>query len=101
MTEGTILQSSQSPGKARPPIAPGGLRRIRRDREVKPSQRYLVHGELHATLQRRVEAHFARAAAEPASGMWRKTLIILAWFAASYGLLMFWASAPWQAGLCA
>ena len=69
---------------------------------MRPSTRYLAHGDFHAALHRRVEEHFARSGVGPGPTpeMWRKTLIIVAWFAASYGLLVFWASGPWQALAC-
>ena len=64
--------------------------------------RYLAHGDFHAALHRRVEAHFERSGVGPGPtpAMWWKTLIIIAWCAASYGLLTFWASSPWQALAC-
>jgi linoleoyl-CoA desaturase len=49
-------------------------------------------------LRRRVDEHLQKAG-RPKRGSWRiylKTAIILAWFAASYGLLVFVASTVWQ-----
>ena len=65
--------------------------------------KYLPHGEFHAALERRMRAHFAALGHGPAerTGMVLKTGIILAWFALSYGLLMFRAEHAWQAAVCA
>ena len=51
-----------------------------------------------AELRRRVDEHF-RSTGRPKRGGWRiylKTAIILAWFVASYALLVFVASTLWQ-----
>src|SRR5690349_2691343 len=67
-----------------------------------PDPRYLAHGELYLELRRRVDAYFVQTGATPGAppGMWAKTLLILGWLAASYGLLVLWASTPWQALVC-
>lgn len=69
---------------------------------MRATARYLPHGELYKTLRQRADAYFARTGTAPdsAPGMGAKTLVILGWFAASYGLLAFWSSTPWQALAC-
>jgi linoleoyl-CoA desaturase len=57
----------------------------------------------HAELKRRVQAYFHQTGLSPHGGraMYVKTAIILAWFAASYALLVFAATTWWQGGFCA
>jgi linoleoyl-CoA desaturase len=89
-------------GQARSQRPRGALREARARQEMRQGRRYAAHGKLYEALHRRVDEYFARTGASRTSapGMWRKPLIIMAWFAASYALLTFWASTPWQAGLC-
>ena len=60
-------------------------------------------GGFHAELKRRVQEDLRQAGLSPHGGprMWLKTAIILAWFAGSYGLLVFAATTWWQAALLA
>src|SRR5438105_1198447 len=54
-------------------------------------------------IDRRVNDHFRRTGSPPQGDarMYLKTAILLAWFAASYALLVFAATTPWQAILLA
>jgi linoleoyl-CoA desaturase len=63
---------------------------------------YLAHGDFYWELHRRVAVHFDQTGKQSnrAPGMVPKTLVIVGWLAASYGLLMLWASTPWQGALC-
>jgi linoleoyl-CoA desaturase len=62
------------------------------------SSRYLPHGAFFQDLNRRVDAYFADAHLSPrgAPSMWRKTAIILTWWAASWVALVFFAHSWWQ-----
>lgn len=65
------------------------------------SSRYLPHGPFFQELNRRVDAHFARAHESP-RGSFRlrlKTAIILAWWAGSWAALVFLAGSWWQVAL--
>ena len=55
----------------------------------------------HAELKRRVHEYFVTTGLPTRGGraMKVKTAVILTWFAASYGLLVFWATTWWQGGL--
>ncbi len=61
--------------------------------------RFLPHGVFFQDLNRRVDAHFADTATSPRAprSMWVKTAVMVAWFIASWGLLVFVAQTAWQA----
>jgi linoleoyl-CoA desaturase len=63
---------------------------------------YLAHGQFYRELHRRVDVHFQLTGGAPngAPGMVPKSLVILAWVTASYGLLLLWASTPLEGALC-
>lgn len=63
------------------------------------SSRYLPHGAFFKELTQRVDAHLASTHTSPRGDarMWLKTAIILAWFAASWAVLVFVAATWWQA----
>jgi linoleoyl-CoA desaturase len=65
---------------------------------LRPRVRFPADDGFHASLKRRVESYFeaARRARSGGAAMHAKTATILAWFAASYGLLLLWGgrSAP-------
>jgi linoleoyl-CoA desaturase len=67
--------------------------------DIRQSVRYQPHSPLRSELNRRVQAYFADTGRRPEGGprMWVKTAVILAWFAASYALLVFVAGPWWQA----
>jgi linoleoyl-CoA desaturase len=60
--------------------------------------KYPPHSPLRAALNERVQAYFQRTGKRQVGGVriWVKSALILAWLAASYALLMFWASTWWQ-----
>lgn len=61
-------------------------------------QRYLPHSPFHCELKKRVEAYFTERgiSQQDAPGMRLKTAIILGWLAASWTLVTFFATEPWQ-----
>lgn len=61
--------------------------------------RYDSGGPFHEELKRRADAYFARSGLARRGGpaLVLKTVILLGWFALSYGLLVFVASTWWQA----
>jgi linoleoyl-CoA desaturase len=58
-----------------------------------------ANDEFHRELRRRIDQYFANAGRSPRDcpRMYLKTAIVLAWVAASYGLLVFFAAAWWSA----
>jgi linoleoyl-CoA desaturase len=65
--------------------------------------KFPAHSPLRAELNRRVEEYF-ETSGRPKSGgarMVTKSVLVLAWLAASYVLLVFFAANWWQVGLCA
>jgi linoleoyl-CoA desaturase len=68
-----------------------------------PSVSFPPSDSFHSELKSRVEGHFGETGRSSRGG-WRmavKTVVIVAWFAASYGLLVFGHPAGWQAALLA
>ena len=61
--------------------------------------KYPPHTPLRADLNTRVRDYFRRTGFRREGGhrMWVKSSLILAWLIVSYVLLVFWASAWWQA----
>ncbi len=65
--------------------------------------RYLAHGPFRAELKRRVDRYFENLGVSPHGSprIVRKTVVILAWFLASYLMLLGVATTAWQAALLA
>lgn len=63
-----------------------------------PHLKFAPAGGFQAEVRRRVEDYFTRTGQRPRDcpGMYVKSAVILAWFALSYGLLVFAADAWWQ-----
>lgn len=61
--------------------------------------KFQAAGPLHQELKARVERYFVESGRSPRAptAMYLKTAVILAWFAGSYGFLVFVAASPWAA----
>jgi linoleoyl-CoA desaturase len=61
--------------------------------------KFVASDEFHAEIRRRVDRYFSETGQKTRGGsrMYLKTAVVIAWFAASYGLLIFVASSWWLA----
>jgi linoleoyl-CoA desaturase len=68
-----------------------------------PDVRFSTQGEFHADLKRGVARYFAETglSSRADARMWTKTVVMLAWAAGSYALLVFGDVAAWQRVLLA
>jgi linoleoyl-CoA desaturase len=64
-----------------------------------PRVTFPPHSPLYVALRERVDAALRARGVRPDGGarLVRKTVVVLAWLAAAYGLLVFWAPAWWAA----